>query len=94
VLEASRRLQRRPSGGKKVSLADLIVLAAGRVEAAAKAAGHASRCPSRRAHRRHAGADRCESFAVLEPEADGFRNYQKQDYRCRPRRCCSTRPSC
>ena len=32
-----------------------------------------------------------ESFAVLEPEADGFRNYLRMDFRSVQRRCCSTR---
>jgi catalase-peroxidase len=70
------------SGGKKVSLADLIVLAgcAG-VEQAAKNAGHAvtvSFAPGRMdASQEHTDVD---SFAVLEPVADGFRNYLKGTY--------------
>jgi len=70
------------SGGKKVSLADLIVLAgcAG-VEQAAKNAGHAvtvSFAPGRMdASQEQTDAD---SFAVLEPVADGFRNYLKGQY--------------
>ncbi|MBN9696315.1 MAG: catalase/peroxidase HPI [Zoogloea sp.] len=70
------------SGGKKVSLADLIVLAGGAaVEAAAKAAGHAVEVPFTpgRGDATAAQTD-AESFSVLEPEADGFRNYQKQAY--------------
>ncbi|SMP40349.1 catalase-peroxidase [Desulfonatronum zhilinae] len=70
------------SGGKKVSLADLIVLAgcAG-VEAAAKAGGHAVEVPFSPG-RTDASQDQTdqESFALLEPEADGFRNYQKKAY--------------
>ncbi len=70
------------SGGKKVSLADLIILAgcAG-VEAAAKAAGHAVEVPFTPG-RTDASQDQTdqESFALLEPEADGFRNYQKKAY--------------
>ena len=70
------------SGGKKVSLADLIVLAgcAG-VEQAAKKAGHDVRVPftpgRMDASQRQTDAD---SFAVLEPIADGFRNYLKGQY--------------
>jgi catalase-peroxidase len=67
------------SGGKKVSLADLIVLAgcAG-VEAAAKKAGQKVTVPFRpgRTDATQEQTD-VESFAVLEPIADGFRNYQK-----------------
>jgi catalase-peroxidase len=70
------------SGGKKVSLADLIVLAgcAG-VEAAAKQAGHKVTVPFTpgRTDATKAQTD-IESFAVLEPVADGFRNYQKAGY--------------
>ena len=67
------------SDGKKVSLADLIVLGGcAAVEAAAKAAGHAVKVPftAGRADASQAQTD-VESFALLEPEADGFRNYQK-----------------
>jgi catalase-peroxidase len=70
------------AGGKKVSLADLIVLAGNvGVEAAAKAAGHAVAVPFTpgRADASQAQTD-VESFAVLEPQADGFRNYQKQAF--------------
>jgi catalase-peroxidase len=66
-------------GGKKVSLADLIVLGGcTAVETAAKAAGHAVEVPftSGRADALQEQTD-VESFAVLEPEADDFRNYQK-----------------
>jgi len=70
------------SGGKKVSLADLIVLAgcAG-VEEAAANAGHAVTAPFTpgRMDASQAQTD-VESFAVLEPAADGFRNYLKLDY--------------
>jgi catalase-peroxidase len=65
------------SGGKKVSLADVIVLAgcAG-VEQAAKNGGHAVTVPFAPG-RMDASAEQTdtESFAVLEPVADGFRNY-------------------
>ena len=65
------------SAGKRVSLADLIVLAgAAAVEAAAKAAGHDVEVPftpgRTDASQEQTDAD---SFAVLEPAADGFRNY-------------------
>ncbi|MHB8743391.1 MAG: catalase/peroxidase HPI [Sulfuricaulis sp.] len=70
------------AGGMKVSMADLIVLAgcAG-VEAAAKKAGHAVTVqfmPGRMdASQEQTDVD---SFSVLEPIADGFRNYQKGKY--------------
>ena len=70
------------SGGKKVSLADLIVLAgcAG-VEQAAKNAGHDVTVPFTPG-RTDATQDQTdvESFAPLEPAADGFRNYVKTKY--------------
>lgn len=70
------------SGGKKVSLADLIVLAgcAG-VEQAAKNAGHAVTVPFTPG-RMDASQEQTDvdSFAVLEPIADGFRNYQKAQF--------------
>ena len=66
-------------GGKQVSLADLIVLAgcAG-VEKAAKNAGHDVKVPFTpgRADASQEQTD-IESFAILEPAADGFRNYFK-----------------
>jgi catalase-peroxidase len=68
--------------GKKVSLADLIVLGgAAAVEAAAKAAGHDVEIPFTPG-RTDASQEQTdvESFAVLEPVADGFRNYLKADY--------------
>ncbi len=68
------------TGGKKVSLADLIVLAGcAAVEAAAKKAGHDVKV-SFTPGRADATADQTdvESFAVLEPKADGFRNYMKK----------------
>lgn len=70
------------TGGKKVSMADLIVLGGGAaVEAAAKAAGHPVEVPFTpgRGDALQAQTD-VASFAVLEPEADGFRNYQKTAY--------------
>jgi catalase-peroxidase len=69
-------------GGKKVSLADLIVLAgcAG-IEQAAKNAGHKVTVPFAPG-RMDASQEQTDaaSFAVLEPKADGFRNYQKTRY--------------
>jgi catalase-peroxidase len=65
------------SGGKKISLADLIVLAGGTgVEFAAKDAGFSVEVPFTPG-RTDATAEQTdvESFAVLEPRADGFRNY-------------------
>ena len=69
------------TGGKKVSLADLIVLAGSTaVEQAAKAAGHAVEVAFTPG-RTDASQDETdvESFAVLEPAADGFRNYLTPD---------------
>jgi catalase-peroxidase len=70
------------SGGKKVSLADMIVLAgcAG-VEQAAKHAGIEVTVPFSPG-RMDASQEQTdvEAFAVLEPFADGFRNYQKAKY--------------
>jgi catalase-peroxidase len=70
------------SGGKKVSLADMIVLGgcAG-VEKAAKNAGHDVTVPFTPG-RTDASLEQTdvESFDVLEPAADGFRNYQKKKY--------------
>ena len=70
------------SGGKKVSLADLIVLGgcAG-IEQAAKSAGYAVTVPFMPG-RMDASQEQTDvvSFAVLEPAADGFRNYQKARY--------------
>jgi catalase-peroxidase len=70
------------SGGKKVSLADLIVLGgcAG-VEQAAKNGGYDVTVPFSPG-RTDASQEQTdvESFAVLEPAADGFRNYQKTKY--------------
>ena len=65
------------SGSKEVSLADLIVLAGGvGIEQAAKAAGHNVTVPFAPG-RTDASADQTDasSFDVLEPKADGFRNY-------------------
>jgi catalase-peroxidase len=68
------------SGGKKVSLADLIVLGGcAAVEAAAKRAGHDVKVPFSPG-RTDASPEQTDvaSFAVLEPTADGFRNYLRK----------------
>src|SRR4029453_13350936 len=86
VLKTLERIQNEfnsaQSGGKKVSLADLIVLAgwAG-IEQAAKNAGHKVTVPFTPG-RMDASPEQtdAESFAVLEPIADGFRNYLKGKY--------------
>jgi catalase-peroxidase len=65
------------TGGKKISLADLVVLGGNAaVEKAAKAAGHGVKVPFTPG-RMDASQEQTdvESFAVLEPAADGFRNY-------------------
>jgi catalase-peroxidase len=70
------------TGGKKVSLADLIVLAgSAAVEQAAKAAGHDVAVPFTpgRGDSSQEQTD-IESFSALEPAADGFRNYLKAAY--------------
>ena len=81
VLEAvQRQFNADQRSGKQVSLADLIVLAGNAaVEAAAKAAGHAVEVPflPGRTDAIAAQTD-AASFAVLEPQADGFRNYCKR----------------
>ena len=83
VLKTLEGIQREfNKGGKKVSLADLIVLAgcAG-VEKAAKNAGYNVAVPFTPG-RMDASQEQTDvkSFAVLEPAADGFRNYQKTKY--------------
>ncbi|WP_238066480.1 catalase/peroxidase HPI [Pseudomonas shirazica] len=83
VLAALEKIQAEfNAGGKKVSLADLIVLAgAAAVEKAAKDAGHNVSVAFRpgRTDASQAQTD-VESFAVLEPLADGFRNFTKARY--------------
>ncbi len=74
-----RRFNARAVGGKKVSLADLIVLGGcAAVEAAAKQAGFDVTVPFHPG-RMDAAQEQTdvESFAVLEPRADGFRNYTR-----------------
>ena len=80
--EIQAAFNRVQSGTKKVSLADLIVLAGGvGVELAAKKAGHDVTVPFSPG-RMDASLEQTdvESFDVLEPIADGFRNYQKGSY--------------
>ena len=71
------------TGGKKVSIADLIILggSAG-IEQAAKNAGHEVKVPFNpgRADASQEETD-VASFAVLEPNADGFRNYTKAKFK-------------
>jgi catalase-peroxidase len=70
------------SGGKKVSLADLIILAGcAAVEAAAAKAGHNLKVPFSPG-RMDASQEQTDahSFTVLEPIADGFRNYVRKGY--------------
>ncbi|MEJ2289705.1 MAG: catalase/peroxidase HPI [Deinococcales bacterium] len=75
-----------PSSGKKVSLADLIVLGGcAAVEKAAKDAGHDVQVPFAPG-RTDASQEQTyvDAFSELEPVADGFRNYQKTKYEVRP----------
>jgi catalase-peroxidase len=68
------------SGGKKISLADMIVLGGcAAVEGAAKKAGHDVKVPFAPG-RMDASQEQTDvhSFAVLEPAADGFRNYVRK----------------
>jgi len=85
VLEVLEGIQKEFNGaqsGKMVSMADLIVLAgcAG-IEKAAKSAGHEIEVPFSPG-RTDASQEQTdvESFAILEPAADGFRNYMKTRY--------------
>jgi catalase-peroxidase len=90
VLEALEQIQQdfnsSQSGGKKVSLADLIVLGGcAAVEQAAKNAGHPITVPFAPG-RTDASQEQTdtESFAVLEPRADGFRNYLRAGQKLPP----------
>jgi catalase-peroxidase len=87
VLEGIQRgFNAEARGGKRVSLADLIVLAGNAgVEAAAQAAGDVVELPFTpgRTDATQAQTD-VASFAVLEPVADGFRNYRQRAYRVSP----------
>jgi len=82
LADIQKGFNRTVSGGKKVSLADLIVLGgSAAVEQAAKKAGHAVTVPFTPG-RTDASQEQTdtESFAYLEPAADGFRNYLKARY--------------
>ena len=86
VLTALEKIQQafnsQQSGGKRVSLADLIVLGGNvGIEKAASAAGHNQQVPFTPG-RMDASQEQTDvaSFSVLEPIADGFRNYQKELY--------------
>jgi len=86
VLQALARVQAEfnaaQTGGKKVSMADLIVLGGCvAVEKAAKKGGHEIDVPFTPG-RMDASQEKTdiESFAVMEPPADGFRNYVKTEY--------------
>ncbi len=90
VLQTLEQIQqefnRSQSGGKKVSLADLIVLGGcAAVEQAARNAGHDVTVPFSpgRADASQEQTD-VESFAVLEPKADGFRNYLRAGQKLSP----------
>ena len=86
VLQTLEKIQKdfnsAQSGGKKVSLADLIVLGgSAAVEAAAKKAGQDVKVPFSPG-RTDASQEQTDvdSFAVLEPTADGFRNYLRKGH--------------
>jgi catalase-peroxidase len=83
VLQKLEAIQKEFNGGaKKVSLADLIVLGGGAaVEAAAKKAGHDVKVPFSPG-RTDASQEQTDahSFAMLEPVADGFRNYIREGH--------------
>jgi catalase-peroxidase len=90
VLRAYEQIQREfndaQSGGKKVSLADLIVLGGcAAVEQAARNAGHDITVPFAPG-RTDASQEQTdvESFSVLEPTADGFRNYLRPGEKLSP----------
>jgi catalase-peroxidase len=82
LADIQKAFNRAASGGKKVSLADLIVLGgSAAVEQAAKKAGHDVTVPFAPG-RTDASQEQtdAESFAYLEPVVDGFRNYLKARY--------------
>lgn len=90
VLETLERIQKEfngaQRGGKRISMADLIVLGgAAAIEDAAKKAGYSVQVPFKpgRTDASQAQTD-VASFAVLEPTADGFRNYFGPDNRLSP----------
>ncbi|MFN4156958.1 MAG: catalase/peroxidase HPI [Gemmobacter sp.] len=82
VLEGIKAAFDANAGAKRVSLADLIVLGgSAAVEAAARAAGHEITVPFAPG-RTDATQDQTDvdSFEALEPEADGFRNWQRAEF--------------
>jgi len=84
--EVKRGFDTHASGGRQVSLADLIVLGGNAaVEQAARAAGHALTLPFTPG-RTDASAEQtdADSFAVLEPLADGFRNWRARPFSVSP----------
>jgi catalase-peroxidase len=90
VLQALEAIQKAfnasQSGGKKVSLADLIILGGcAAIEKAAKSAGHDVKVPFTPG-RMEASQEQTdvESFAPLEPTADGFRNYLRDEQHLSP----------
>jgi len=81
--EIQQEFNSAPAGGKQVSLADLIVLGGcAAIERAAKSAGYDLQVPFTPG-RTDASAEQTDvaSFAVLEPTADGFRNYLGKGHR-------------
>ncbi|HEY8490478.1 MAG TPA: catalase/peroxidase HPI [Dehalococcoidia bacterium] len=99
VLQTLERIQTEfnsaQTGGKRVSLADLIVLGGcAAVEQAAKQAGYPVRVPFTpgRTDTSQEWTD-VESFAVLEPLADGFRNYYRPGLKASPERMLVERAS-
>ncbi|GAB4571882.1 MAG: catalase/peroxidase HPI [Rhodothalassiaceae bacterium] len=86
-LEAiQENFNKKQKSGKRVSIADLIVLGgAAAIEQAAKAGGHDITVPFRPG-RMDASQEQTDiaSFALLEPTADGFRNYYSSDSRLSP----------
>lgn len=84
--EVQKKFNSSQSGGKKVSLADLIVLGGcAAIEQAAKNAGCSIEVPFTPG-RTDASQEQTDikSFDVLEPKADGFRNYMKEKYASKP----------
>ncbi len=82
IQTAFNKTQPKTKTAKRVSIADLIILAGNvGIEKAAKAAGHDVKVPFTpgRGDASQAQTD-VESFSVLEPVADGFRNYLKKSY--------------
>lgn len=90
VLQTLERIQQNfntsASDGKQVSLADLIVLGgSAAIEQGARNAGHSISVPFNPGRTDASAADTdAESFAALEPVADGFRNYQREKFAVTP----------